>query len=353
MPALRAAALAAAALVLLPATAAADTTLGTVPSPTPVTASGTTVAWSAYDPATNTYALTVSVNGQVQTPPVATRTVPFDVDAGQGPDGATWLVYSRCATEAQGGRGAKGCDLYGYSLAGGATERKLAASGSGSETEPAISGNRVAFARGGVVYTGAVTGSGSARPVRGAVPSRTCETVGDRCVRIRRPQVQGLDLAGNRVAAVSYWDSTGGQAVGIGQSALVVAPVAGAAGKATAVAFTVVGMNGQSLLGPSFAGNAVGWFYGCPGYVGGCGGPLAGSWTYSLSSKRSSLATSRAAVLGYAALPNRQAVEVIAGAGEGCGIGEPTAAQPCTIVQAEGLRYAAAKKRPVPVRLAR
>jgi hypothetical protein len=351
---LAAAALAAASLAVVPAAAtAAQTTLATVPAAAAVSAYGTTVAWSALDPATDRYALTVSVAGQQQAPPVAPRTVPFDVDAGLGPDGATWLVYSRCTTEGKGGRPGKGCDLYGYSLAGGASEVKLAASGSGSEIEPAISGNRVVFARGGAVYAGPVRGSGASRRVRGAIPARTCDTIDGRCVTIERPQVQGLDLAGKRVAVVSYWNSVGKYAVGIGQTALVLAPVSGGGG-ATAVTTTVVGMNGQSFVGPTFAGNAVGWFYGCPGLLTSCGGRNAGSWLYDLSSRRYSLARSTAAPQSYAALPNRQAVELLPAAGnaeQACPFAT-SATDPCSVVQVDGLSYRAAKKPSLPIRLA-
>jgi hypothetical protein len=149
---------------------------------------------------------------------------------------------------------------------------------------------------------------------------------------------------------VSYWNSTGKQAVGMGQTALVVAPATGK-GSARAVAFTVVGMNGQSLLGPTFVGGDVSWFYGCAGFIGGCGGPQAGSWRYSLSSRSYQLATSKASVVSYAALPNGSAAEVLMGAAEGCGIAT-SAAQPCSVVQTAALSYRKARKPSLPIRLA-
>lgn len=354
-------AIALAAALAAPGAAAAAPTrpaLATVAAPAPVAASADVVAWSAYDPATHAYALTVSAGGQVRTPAVPTRSVPFDVDAGPGPGGTTWLVYSRCAREAKGRRPARGCDLYGLPLAAGAAERRIAAADtSANETQPAIDGDRIGFARaaarrgaGAAVYTAPVQGAGRATRVRGAIPSRTCETVGGGCVAIRGAQVAGLDLAGFRVAVVSTWPSTGSQAVGLGQTALVVASTARRS--ATPVAFAVSGLDDQSLLGPSFAGGAVSWFYGCPGYAGGCGGPLAGAWRWSPGTRRYRLAASRAAVESYAALPGGAAVELLAGAGTGCGIGLPSATQPCSIVRTGPLRFRPAKGRPLPVRLA-
>jgi hypothetical protein len=88
--------------------------------------------------------------------PVAPRRVPFDVDLGPGPDGATVAVYSRCAQDPPAGSGfaptlynrGRGCDLFLFDFATGA-ERRLANASSPTATEffPTIWRDTLAFGR--------------------------------------------------------------------------------------------------------------------------------------------------------------------------------------------------------------
>lgn len=115
-------------------------------------AHGGYVIWSSLDPATDRYSLRVLAGGRVQTLPVPTRPVPFDVDLGPGPDGETVAVYSRCIRDLDRGPGVfsrpvrgVGCRLFAYSFAA-RTERKLPrARNHASEFSPAVWKDRLVF----------------------------------------------------------------------------------------------------------------------------------------------------------------------------------------------------------------
>lgn len=146
----RAAALGAlAAAVLAPAAHAAPTTISTEPRATPIAAWAGTVAWSAYDAATNDYHLVVSRNGSApQRLPVAPSANAFDVDLGTNRSGSTYAVYSRCTTPATQSTPPTGCDLYRLGIASG-VETKLdkLSSPAWDEREPTIFRGAIAFIR--------------------------------------------------------------------------------------------------------------------------------------------------------------------------------------------------------------
>jgi hypothetical protein len=66
----------------LPAFAKADDLIGVASRPTPISAYAGRLAWSAYNPATNSYSLMTSIGGVTSVVPVSPRSVPFDVDLG-------------------------------------------------------------------------------------------------------------------------------------------------------------------------------------------------------------------------------------------------------------------------------
>ncbi|HEY5144947.1 MAG TPA: hypothetical protein VII98_15710 [Solirubrobacteraceae bacterium] len=74
-----------------------------------VAAAGDVVVWSAYDAALGAYRLMLWRGGAGAPLAVAPSASPSDVSAGRGPDGAVWLVWSRCA--------ALRCDVVRYDLA--------------------------------------------------------------------------------------------------------------------------------------------------------------------------------------------------------------------------------------------
>ena len=81
--------------------ARADTVIGTVAAPTPVSAYGGRLAWSSFDPATKRYALLTQFGGTTTPVPVATRGVPFDVDLGPDQNGDT-VASTRVAPPSRG-----------------------------------------------------------------------------------------------------------------------------------------------------------------------------------------------------------------------------------------------------------
>lgn len=145
-----------AALVVAPAGARADTTIAEEAGATPVDAHRGVIAWSSYDPATETYRPSLRRDGAVRRLAIRPRTVPFDIDLGPDHSGRTVAVYSRCAEEPRA-RGfarrplltyARGCDVYGYSLR---TRREFRVRGAAtpgwSEYHPTVWGSTIVFVR--------------------------------------------------------------------------------------------------------------------------------------------------------------------------------------------------------------
>src|SRR4051812_16245741 len=128
------------ALVVLAAAAPAaaqelDTQVTTLTRATPVAAYGPAAAWSSVDPDTGRYRLTVLRGSKATRVDVPSRTIPFDVDMGPGPDGVA-VTYSRCALEPPERFGpsglsilpdytrGSGCRMFRYDVAAG-RERAL------------------------------------------------------------------------------------------------------------------------------------------------------------------------------------------------------------------------------------
>ena len=134
-----------------------DRQLASVARSTTASAYGGVVAFSAYDAATGRFRLTLRRrDGSLETLPVASRTVPFDVDLGPGPNGELTAAYSRCRTEPRTESfdhmtlpwTGRGCDLYRYdTVARRETKIGGASSSASSEFLPSIWGNEIAFAR--------------------------------------------------------------------------------------------------------------------------------------------------------------------------------------------------------------
>lgn len=120
-----------------------------------LSAYGGVVAWSSFDPQTRRYALRLLIDGQVRTPALKTRGVPFDVDLGPDRSGNVVAVYSRCRQEPQalqpnglpGGDDGRGCDLYKLDPRSGVERRLAGSSSAASEYFPTIWRDQVAFAR--------------------------------------------------------------------------------------------------------------------------------------------------------------------------------------------------------------
>jgi hypothetical protein len=130
-----------------------DAQVSTLTRATPVSAFGTTAAWSEVDPATGRYRLAVLRGREWKLVDVPSRSVPFDVDVGPGPEGVT-VSYSRCTLEPPERFGPTGlsvlpdytrgrdCRMFRYDVRDG-RERPLAGSRRG--VLPSVWGSRVAF----------------------------------------------------------------------------------------------------------------------------------------------------------------------------------------------------------------
>jgi hypothetical protein len=223
------------ALVLFaaPGPALAGQAIATVGAPTPISAFGGRLAWSAFDPAQRSYRLMTEAGGTISAVPVAPRGVPFDVDLGPDQDGATIAVYSRCKHEplgrdpaisnavAQlpGWSSARGCDLYRFDFASGREIKIASATTRGaSEFLPTVWKTRIAFARvyerrkgrageRAYLYSRSLTGRGRAQrlPVGARSKERFCTGKPRRCRIKLEPGPTALDLAGRRLAF--GWDS--------------------------------------------------------------------------------------------------------------------------------------------------
>src|SRR4051812_12652668 len=129
-------------------------TITSLDAAAPVAAWNHVVAWSQRDPQTGAFKLIVAHGRTYHEVTVPTRSVPFDVDVGPGPNGGAIVVYSRCTTEPPDPSVlglstlpdytlGQGCRLYAWDVA---AERQSALKRSG--VLPSIWYERLAYARG-------------------------------------------------------------------------------------------------------------------------------------------------------------------------------------------------------------
>ena len=217
----------------LPAFAKADDLIGVASRPTPISAYAGRLAWSAYNPATNSYSLMTSIGGVTSVVPVPPRSVPFDVDLGPDENGDTVAAYSRCSRDPVGRNPAignvltglpvwetgRGCDIYRFTFATGReTPIAVANSPMASEFLPTVWKARIAFARvyerkhgiagrRAYIYARGTAGAGRSQRVPGGSRSklRFCSGKPRHCTRLLEPGPTALDLGGRRLAF--GWDS--------------------------------------------------------------------------------------------------------------------------------------------------
>lgn len=283
-----AAALAALALPAL-ASAAAVATPG---APTGVREFAGTIVFSQFDPAAKRYFLSVRRAGAAapERLPVASSARAFDADIGPDSNGRPELIYQRCA---EGAGAPHGCDLFVYALDGSTGERPVrnANDPDHNDTNPTLWRGRIAWARdygsgsepNPIVYTKTLTAPRSqpSKRLPGVPQTRT----GDVDPRVSGPTtgrtVQDLELWGRNLAlTVSY--GCGGCS-GIDQSELRLDDIGDATSRQ--VAFQVVGLSGQTLVGPSFFSGRLGWYKACLGDPGGCGQGQGGPFRYALTAR--------------------------------------------------------------------
>jgi hypothetical protein len=288
---------------ILPTLAAAVVAALTVPaaSAEPVAAPGAattvredagTIAFSQFDAAAQQWRLAIRRAGApaAELLPVAPSSRPFQADIGPDSAGRPALVYHRCAAVP----GAPtGCDLFVYSLEGATGERPVrnANDPEHNDIAPTIWRGRIAWTRdygrgsepNPIVYAKSLTAPRSRPSTRlPGVPQRRCGDVDRVCGPTSGRRVGALELWGENLAQVVSYGCRG--CSGIDQTELRLVDIGDRS--ARQIAFQVVGLSGQSLVGPSFAVGRVAWYRACLGDPSGCLGGRAGAFRATLTSGR-------------------------------------------------------------------
>jgi hypothetical protein len=294
MPRIRlllAAAGAALAALTLPALASAET-VATPGAPTAVREFAGNIVFSQFDQATSQYVLAVRRAGAAAAErlPVAPSGRTFDADIGPDSAGRPELIYQRCAPPPGV---PTACDLFVYSLDGATGERPVrnANDPGHNDTGATIWRGRIAWTRdygsgsepNPIVYTKTLSAPRSQPSKR--LPGVPQRRTGDVDPGVSGPTtgrtVQDLELWGENLAlTVSY--GCGGCS-GIDQSELRLDDLGD--GSARQVAFQVVGLSGQTLVGPSFFAGRLGWYKACLGDPAGCQQGQGGPFRYALTAR--------------------------------------------------------------------
>lgn len=260
--------------------------LATDASNGPIAAYSNTAAWSRWDPAVAGYRLVVDRGGAIRTLAVPPSSRPFEVTAGRGPDGATWLVWARCAGDSQSEPTA--CDIEGYDLG---TDRPktfpFAARADTMERAPAINGTRMVYVTGlssGVarVHLRHVDGSGDR--IVSVLPRSTCAlSIDDECFAVTRTTPLASALRGSRLAVASRVSTTTGGDVGIcGLASVRLLHLDTRAVRTLDTA--VCGLSGQGMRDVAFdADSRLWWRQSCSGDASACQGTRGGPFRQTAS----------------------------------------------------------------------
>jgi hypothetical protein len=265
-----------------------------------------TIVFSQLDRTTNQWFLTVRRAGAAapERLPVAPSGRPFDADIGPDSAGRPELIYSRCSNPP--GVPA-GCDLFVFSLDGGTGERPVrnANDPDHNDQHPTLWRGRIAWSRdygsgsepNAIVYTKALTAPRSQRSKRlPGVPQRRTGDLDHITAPTTGRTVQDLELWGENLALTVSYGCRG--CAGIDTSELRLDDLGD--GSARQVAFQVVGLSGQTLVGPSFFAGRLGWYRACLGDPSGCNGGTGGPWRYALTARTYQRAAGPARVDGFA-----------------------------------------------------
>jgi hypothetical protein len=254
----------------------------------PVAAYANTAAWSRWDDAAGGYRLVVNRAGRVSTLDVPVAARPFEVTAGRGPGGSTWLVWSRCAASSTGVEGE--CDIEGYDLAARTLKAfPFAARRGVQERAPAIHSDRLLYVSGGTSDVGVVhlaALDGSEDRILDILPTTTCGlSLTAECDAVTRatPVASALRLG---VAAVASRVSTGPLDVGIcGLATVRLLDLR--TGVARTLDDAVCGLSGQALSDLAFdTDGRLWWRQRCGGDQSACLGTRGGPFRQSLGGRQ-------------------------------------------------------------------
>ena len=265
------------------------------------------LVFSQFDRATNQYFLTVRRAGAAAPERVAVAPSgrPFDADIGPDSNGRPELIYQRCSPPPGV---PTGCDLFVFSLTNATGERPVrnANDPDNNDMNATLWRGRIAWVRdygrgstpNPIVYTKTLSAPRSQKSKR--LPGVPQQRRGDVDTNVTGPTtgrtVQDLELWGENLAlTVSY--GCGGCS-GIDQSELRLDDLGD--GSARQVAFQVVGLSGQTLVGPSFFNGRLGWYKACLGDPAGCQQGQGGPFRYALTARTYQRAPSSTRVDGFA-----------------------------------------------------
>ncbi|MDQ3849967.1 MAG: hypothetical protein M3296_05060 [Actinomycetota bacterium] len=251
-----------------------------------------TIVFSQFDATSARWSLAVrrADAAQVELVPVATSAMPFDADIGPDSNGRPALIYQRCAhmTVAP-----QGCDLFvlGLDAAAGEHAVRNANDAHNDDVHPTLWRGQIAWTRvygrgqnaSPVVYTRTLTAPRSRPSTRlPGLPRRRCGDADRVCGPTTDRSVGALELWGKNLAMTVRYSCRG--CSGIGQSELRLVDLADRSG--WQVALQVVGLSGQSLIGPSFLAGRLGWYKSCLGDPSGCRRAAGGPFRYTLATRR-------------------------------------------------------------------
>ncbi len=294
------------ALLALAAPAAAQD-VARLDRPTPISAHGGWLAWSARG-ADGLFHLTLrDPGGAVTTPVIAGRATSFDVDLGPGPDGLV-ATYSRCRVEVQTAGSylpadydeGTSCDVWLLDVATGAERRPIGVStGTADETWPTVWRDRIAFVRSydnkpalPYIYARPLAGGRSERLPGGA--RQVCTRMGGResCTDERVSRPYALDLYGRRLA---FGWTYAGRSEGL-DTEIRLDTLGG--GHARIAYQAGGGLTGRALGWPSFESGHVYFSEACYADTGGCIGQPE-LQRYRISTRRTQGAQAEKAILAH------------------------------------------------------
>jgi hypothetical protein len=295
---------AAAALALGPAAGAQAVTIAQPGAATQVREHAGIVVFSQFDYAEQVWRLAVRRPGQPAQvlANVAPSQAEFQADIGPDSSGDPQLIYRRS-------QGTGTSDLFVYSLVTN-VERPVrnANDPSADDTTPTLWRGRIAWTRvyhagdpqrqDPVVYTKTLTAPRSRPSTRlPGVPQRRCGDVEtDQCGPTSSRYVGALELWGRNLAQTVGYSCAGCSGTGQSELRLVETDTL----RARQIAFTIVGLSGQSLVGPSFHAGTLGWYRACQGDPDGCKDGRRGPARFALGSGAYAIATGDpVAVRGY------------------------------------------------------
>jgi hypothetical protein len=301
------------------AASASERTIFVQHQPTEIRAYAGMAIFSRWDG--NNFALVLSRSaGAPEVLPVPPQRRAFDADIGPDATGRPTVVLSRCD-------GTRACRLYRLRIGSAAPERIPIAGGPARIVHPSLWRDRIAWVR------------ADARTPARVFTRRLSATAATELPGVpARGEVEELELYGSRVALSTVAEPEDGGGV-CGQREVRLVDLASR--RVRRVGAQLCGLNGQSWVGPSFAGGGLYFARFCAQEPVGCGTGPYGAFRYRLRTGDYALARFGRALAGWAYDDAGRAYEVRDPTNE-C-VRTDLDIPPCSIVRVSGLRFAPAR----------